>query len=69
MANSKTLKITGIPPDWTNGRLEEIFEEFGPLKRCFIVKKKDQKPKDEDEKPLYGYVQFALEADAKVREG
>ena len=66
MSLSKTtLQIVGIPASVTNEQLEEQFQDFGPLKRCFVVKKKDAAAKEEDENAVYGgYVEFALAQDA-----
>lgn len=50
---SSTLQVTKVPPDLTNQEFETFFSDFGPLRRCFTVKKTQ-----------LGYVQFAFEEDA-----
>jgi len=36
----KTLFVRNLPLDATTEQVESLFSEFGPLKRCFIVKEK-----------------------------
>ena len=37
---SKTLFIRNLPFTTNNDALEKVFSEIGPLKQCFVVKKK-----------------------------
>jgi nucleolar protein 4 len=37
---SKTLFIRNLPFTTNNDGLEKVFSEIGPLKQCFVVKKK-----------------------------
>ena len=50
--NSCTIQITNVIPTINDEKLEEIFSDYGPLKRCFVVKKSRK-----------GIVQFALNDD------
>ena len=36
--NSKTLFVRNLPYSITNELLEEAFQEYGPIKSCFVVK-------------------------------
>jgi len=40
---TKTLFVQNLPFTTTNDQLEELFSEIGPLKKCFVVAKKDDK--------------------------
>lgn len=35
-----TLFVRNLPASASNGRMEEIFAEIGPVKSCFVVKEK-----------------------------
>ena len=48
-----------IHEGFRDAQLEDVFTDFGPLKRCFVVRKK----KKTDQFTI-GYVQFAIEDDA-----
>ena len=50
--DSSTIQIANLDPSIDNRKLEEIFSDHGPLKRCFVVKKTRK-----------GIVQFALNDD------
>ena len=50
--DSSTIQIANLDPSIGNEKLEEIFSDHGPLKRCFVVKKTRK-----------GIVQFALNDD------
>ncbi|XP_067674019.1 RNA-binding protein 28-like [Haliotis asinina] len=56
---SKTLFIRNLPFGTTNEKLTVLFEEIGPIKQCFVVKKKDT-----DHCRGFGYVKFSLIEDA-----
>ncbi|KAN0008681.1 hypothetical protein ACTFIU_009408 [Dictyostelium citrinum] len=56
--NNKQVFVKGLTPDTTNEDLENFFSDIGPLKRCFIVTKQNEK----GEKVCSGiaYVWYAL---------
>ena len=56
-----TLQVLRIPihEDFRDAQLEDAFTDYGPLKRCFVVRKKKK-----TDKFTIGYVQFAIEDDA-----
>ncbi|KAK5575560.1 hypothetical protein RB653_006693 [Dictyostelium firmibasis] len=56
--NNKQIFVKGLTPDTTNEDLENFFSDIGPLKRCFIVSKQNEK----NEKVCSGiaYVWYAL---------
>ncbi|XP_046583264.1 RNA-binding protein 28-like [Haliotis rubra] len=56
---SKTLFIRNLPFVTTNEKLTTLFEDIGPIKQCFVVKKKDS-----DLCRGFGYVKFSLIEDA-----
>ena len=55
---SSTIQITNLDTKVTTEQLEDIFSEFGPLKRCFTVK-----PKKKNATHTKGIVQFAIKED------
>ncbi|XP_048236674.1 RNA-binding protein 28-like [Haliotis rufescens] len=56
---SKTLFVRNLPFVTTNEKLTTLFEDIGPIKQCFVVKKKDS-----DLCRGFGYVKFSLIEDA-----
>ena len=56
-----TLQVLRIPihEGFRDAQLEDAFTDFGPLKRCFVVRKKKK-----TDRFTIGYVQFAIEDDA-----
>jgi len=36
----KTLFVRNLPYSTTNEQLEQLFSDFGPIKRCFVIKNK-----------------------------
>uniref|UniRef100_V5HLY1 Putative golgi apparatus n=1 Tax=Ixodes ricinus TaxID=34613 RepID=V5HLY1_IXORI len=57
-----TLLVKNLPPDTKESKLEEIFGDIGPLKRCFIVRDKS----DKAECKGVAYVTYASAADAEA---
>jgi RNA recognition motif-containing protein len=57
---SSTIQVTNIDVNTSNDKLEEFFGDFGPLKRCFVVR-----PKQTNLLHTKGIVQFALSDDAE----
>ncbi|XP_050393218.1 RNA-binding protein 28 isoform X1 [Patella vulgata] len=57
--SSKTLFIRNLPFDATDSQLEHVFNEIGPIQRCFVVR-----TKGEEKCKGYGYVKFSLLEDA-----
>ena len=55
-----TLQITNVALNTSDETLEEIFSDFGPIKRCFVVN-----PKHPGAKKTLGIVQFAFGDDAQ----
>ncbi|XP_062929034.1 RNA-binding protein 28 [Mobula hypostoma] len=55
-----TVFVRNLPTSANNERLEEIYSELGPVKRCFVVKEKGSQTCRG-----FGYVTFALPDDAK----
>jgi len=60
-SSSRTLRVIKLPLTAKDSDLEEAFADFGALKRCFVVKKKDADAAD-----TLGYVEFALAEDADI---
>ncbi|XP_070550742.1 RNA-binding protein 28-like isoform X1 [Ptychodera flava] len=54
-----TLFVRNLPYSTTNEKLEEVFSDIGPLRRCFVVSKKGS-----SECRGFGYVTFAMKDDA-----
>ncbi|KAJ3332170.1 RNA recognition motif-containing protein, partial [Kappamyces sp. JEL0680] len=57
--SKSTLFVSTLPFEATSKDLEEFFSDIGPIRSCFIVKKKET-----GESTGCGYVQFALPSDA-----
>jgi len=55
-----TLQVTNVPLNTPDENLEELFTDYGPIKRCFVVK-----PKQPGAKKTLGIVQFAFTDDAE----
>ncbi len=55
---SSTIQISNLGTEVTDAQLEEVFSDFGPLKRCFAVR-----PKTESQKVTKGIVQFSMSED------
>uniref|UniRef100_A0A672GP01 RRM domain-containing protein n=1 Tax=Salarias fasciatus TaxID=181472 RepID=A0A672GP01_SALFA len=56
---SPTVFVGSLPASASNERLEEIFSEIGPVKQCFVVKKKGKAARG------YGFVTFSMLEDAQ----
>uniref|UniRef100_T2M3Z4 RNA-binding protein 28 n=1 Tax=Hydra vulgaris TaxID=6087 RepID=T2M3Z4_HYDVU len=54
-----TLFVRNLPFDINAQKLEEEFSKFGPIKKAFVVKDKDNASRCRG----FGYVQFVLQAD------
>uniref|UniRef100_A0A669EAT4 RNA binding motif protein 28 n=1 Tax=Oreochromis niloticus TaxID=8128 RepID=A0A669EAT4_ORENI len=55
-----TIFVGSLPDSASNERLEEIFSEIGPVKKCFVVRDK------ETEKCRgFGFVTYSMEEDAQ----
>jgi len=52
-----TLLVSNVPLESTRNKLEEIFADFGPIKRCLVV------PGKPGRKSTIGYVTFAVQDD------
>ena len=57
---SSTLRVENVPVGTEDSSLEDLFCDYGPIKRCFVVK-----PKKAGAKKTLGYVQFASQDDAQ----
>ena len=57
---SSTLRVENVPVGTEDSSLEDLFCDYGPIKRCFVVK-----PKKAGAKKTLGYVQFASHDDAQ----
>lgn len=57
---SSTLRLENVPVGTSDGDIEDLFCDFGPIKRCFVVK-----PKKGNAKKTLGYIQFADSEDAQ----
>ena len=52
--NSSTIQLLDLDPDFTDEKLEELFGDFGPIKRCFVIKPKKNQAKTR------GIIQFGI---------
>ncbi|KAL7878578.1 hypothetical protein AOLI_G00095520 [Acnodon oligacanthus] len=55
-----TLFVSNLPASASSERLEELFSEVGPVKRCFVVRDKDS-----EKCRGIGYVTYAMGEDAE----
>jgi len=55
--NSSTIQLLDFNSDFTNEKLEEVFSDFGPIKRCFVIKPKKNQSKTR------GIIQFGISDD------
>ena len=61
MDQSSTIKLENVPLGSQDAQLEDLFCDFGPIKRCFVVK-----PKKPAKNKTIGYVQFLRSEDASA---
>ncbi|KAL1434049.1 hypothetical protein MTO96_012043 [Rhipicephalus appendiculatus] len=61
-ASACTLLVKNLPPDAKESKLEELFADIGPVKRCFIVRDKAQQSQCKG----VAYVTYASTADAEA---
>ena len=64
--SSATVRVAHIGLDVTDQALEDLFSDYGPIKRCFVVRPK--KPKNNNKTPnkTIAYVEFAISEDAET---
>jgi len=55
-----TIQVSNLPLETTRYQLEHLFEDLGPVKKCFVLKPRDGK------KSTIGYVTFAMHDDCKA---
>uniref|UniRef100_A0A3Q4I7H3 RRM domain-containing protein n=1 Tax=Neolamprologus brichardi TaxID=32507 RepID=A0A3Q4I7H3_NEOBR len=53
-----TIFVGSLPDSASNERLEEIFSEIGPVKKCFVVR-------DKEKCRGFGFVTYSMEEDAQ----
>uniref|UniRef100_A0AAX7VI28 RNA-binding protein 28 n=1 Tax=Astatotilapia calliptera TaxID=8154 RepID=A0AAX7VI28_ASTCA len=56
-----TIFVGSLPDSASNERLEEIFSEIGPVKKCFVVRDKGTTEKCRG----FGFVTYSMEEDAQ----
>jgi len=59
-ANWNTIQVSNLPLETTRFQLEHLFEDLGPVKKCFVLKPREGK------KTTIGYVTFAMHDDCKA---
>jgi RNA recognition motif-containing protein len=59
--SASTVFVKGLPEEFTDEQLVALFERFGPIRKGFIVTEKGTGQKSKG----FGYVVFALQADAE----
>ena len=63
--DSSTIRVAQVGLNISDQELEDIFSDYGPIKRCFVVKPKKTKINNKDINRTIGYVEFAIADDAK----
>eukprot|EP00092_Neocalanus_flemingeri_P030909 GFUD01033566.1.p1 GENE.GFUD01033566.1~~GFUD01033566.1.p1 ORF type:complete len:687 (+),score=279.62 GFUD01033566.1:75-2135(+) len=58
--NWSTIQVSNVPLDTTRYDLEQLFDDLGPVKKCFVLKSREGK------KSTIGYVTFAMQDDCKA---
>ena len=64
--DSSTIRVAQVGLNISDQELEDIFSDYGPIKRCFVVKPKKTKINNKDINRTIGYVEFAIADDAKT---
>ena len=64
--SSATVRVSHLGLDVTDQALEDLFSDFGPIKRCFVVKPKKLKNNNKSTNKTIGYVEFAISDDAEA---
>ena len=64
--DSSTIRVGQVGLNVTDQDLENLFCDYGPIKRCFVVKPKKTKINNKDVNRTIGYVEFAIAEDAKT---
>ncbi|KAJ9066832.1 RNA recognition motif-containing protein [Entomophthora muscae] len=66
---TNTIFVSGLPYSATDADLEKFFEEVGPLRQCFVVKRSQEELEKNEGKNAVnrgiGYVHYALKEDAE----
>nr|CAB3265475.1 RNA-binding protein 28 [Phallusia mammillata] len=60
-----TVFVQGIPAACSNDQLNEIFSVVGPIKKCFVIKKKDSAENDSEKLRYVGLVSYQTVDDAR----
>jgi len=55
----KTVQVSNVPLETTRWELEQLFSEYGPIKKCFTVKPRD------DKSSSLAFVTFSVPSDCK----
>ena len=63
---TSTVRVAQVGLDVTDQGLEDLFSDYGPIKRCFVVKPKKTKINNKDVNRTIGYVEFAIAEDAET---
>ena len=63
---TSTVRVAQVGLDVTDQTLEDLFSDYGPIKRCFVVKPKKTKINNKDVNRTIGYVEFAIAEDAET---
>ena len=64
--DSSTIRVAQVGLNVSDQELEDLFSDYGPIKRCFVVKPKKTKVNNKDVNRTIGYVEFAIADDAKT---
>jgi nucleolar protein 4 len=63
---SATVRVAHLGLGVTDQALEDVFSDYGPIKRCFVVKPKTNKNNNKPVNNTIGYVEFAIPEDAET---
>ena len=64
--SSATVRVAQLGLNVTDQALEDLFSDYGPIKRCFVVKPKNEKGNKRQSNKTIGYVEFAILDDAET---